>query len=80
MVGLTEAYDAFRDRFCKDLGLEPQAQNLQSNRSASYRLFDPGSDTVRDALRPLVVFDLELYACVSERFWRETAHPDRRRG
>ncbi|MCG6931940.1 MAG: hypothetical protein LJE64_15420 [Desulfofustis sp.] len=76
-IGLTEAYDAFRDRFCEDLGLDPQSQDLRSNRSASYRLFDLGRPAVREVLRPLVVHDLDLYAYVSEQFWQKTAHLDR---
>lgn len=67
-VGLTENYDAFRDRFCEDRGLPHQTQDLQSNKAAYYRLFDLSDQAIRKALRPLVVFDLDLYDHVSTRF------------
>jgi len=71
-VGLTEAYDAYRDRFCDDLGLAYQRQDLQSNKSAFYRLFDTSDHMIRDALAPLVMFDLDLYDHVSRQFWKKT--------
>lgn len=71
-VGLTEAYDAFRDQFCEDQGLALQTQNLQSNKSGYYRLFDLSNQMIRDALEPLVAYDLDLYHYVSKQFWSKT--------
>ncbi|MDX9897159.1 MAG: hypothetical protein RBS34_17055, partial [Desulfofustis sp.] len=60
-IGLTESYDRFRDRFCRDLGLPPQPQSVQANRAQHYRLFDPGRTITREILDPLIRFDLQLY-------------------
>jgi len=68
-IGLTEQYDRFRDRFCKDLGLGPEVQSLRSNKSIDYELFDVNDKQVREAMLPLVVHDLELYSFVAESYW-----------
>jgi len=65
-IGLTEHYEAFRDRFCADIGLSPQTQDLQSNKSSSYRLFDLSDPHIRAALKPLVVHDLDLYRAAAD--------------
>jgi len=67
-VGLTEDYDAFRDRFCDELGLPRQRQEMQSNKAPSYRLFDLRDSRIREALHPLVAYDLELYEYAAEHF------------
>lgn len=67
-VGLTENYDSFRSRFCEDLGLEFHKQELQSNKSSFYRLFELSDQAIREALQPLVTFDLSLYDYVLEQF------------
>jgi len=64
-VGLTEKYDRFREEFCADIGLAPQSQNLQSNKSQHYRLFDLSNPSTREALLPLVETDLMLYDYIS---------------
>jgi hypothetical protein len=71
LVGLTEHYDRFRDRFCQDIGLQPQQQTLRSNRSKGYALFDVDRPAVRALVDPLVRFDCRLYALIAERFSRE---------
>ncbi|BDD87891.1 hypothetical protein [Desulfofustis limnaeus] len=60
-IGLTESYDRFRDRFCRDLGLPPQPQSVQANRAQHYRLFDPARTVTWEILDPLIRFDLQLY-------------------
>ncbi len=66
-VGLTEAYDRFREQFCDIIGVTDTEQTLRSNRSAEYRLFDLSDQPVRQVLRPLVAYDMKLYEFVSER-------------
>ncbi len=70
-VGLTEAYDQFKNQFCHTLGITSGEQKLQSNKSEYYRLFDPNDPEVRAALEPLVEYDLKLYEFVSDRFWQD---------
>lgn len=70
-VGLTEAYDHFRLKICESLGIDSVEQELQSNKSEYYRLFDLTDTEVRDGLRPLVEYDLQLYQFVTSRFWPE---------
>jgi hypothetical protein len=69
-VGLTEAYERFKKRFCDSVGITPAEQKLQSNKAEHYRLFDLADSKVRSALRPLVEFDLQLYETVSANFWQ----------
>ncbi len=69
LVGLTEAYDLFRNRFCEGAGLKPQQQELKANRADHYRLFDLSDPRIRAALLPLVEFDLDLYDFVADSFW-----------
>jgi hypothetical protein len=71
LVGLTERYDLFRERFCRHLGLPLVEQPLKSNISESYRLFDPADLRIRSALYPLVAYDLKLYQYVEHAFWQE---------
>jgi hypothetical protein len=70
-VGLTETYERFKDRFCKSIGVSPSERKLQSNKSEFYELFDLSDQNIRDALAPLVQFDLQLYDHVSSQFWPE---------
>jgi hypothetical protein len=63
-IGLTEQYDRFRDLFCEDLGLPPQSQEIQSNKSRDYQLLDLTDPDTRKILKPLVEFDLQLYDTV----------------
>ncbi len=69
-IGLTEAYDSFKEQFCQIIGVEAVEQKLQSNKSAYYRLFDLADQAIRAVLLPLVQYDLKLYEFVSERFWK----------
>jgi len=66
-IGLTEHYDHFRDRFCRDLGLPVQQQNTRSNRSQRYHLFDRDSPGIRTIIEPLVCFDRQLYDVIVHR-------------
>jgi len=68
-VGLTEFYDRFRQQFCAAIGIEAEKQTILSNRSKKYRLFDLADSSLREALLPLVQFDLKLYKFVKDRFW-----------
>ena len=71
-VGLTESYERFRDKFCGLIGVSSSAQTLLSNKSDYYRLFDLSDQSIREALTPLVQFDLKLYDHVSSQFWPES--------
>lgn len=71
-IGLTERYDRFRDRFCRDLGLPPQSQTLRSNRSERYRLVDLTQPSSRSIIDPLVRFDCRLYDLVAEQCGEDT--------
>jgi hypothetical protein len=66
-VGLTEAYDRFREQFCDIIGVNDGKQALRSNRSPEYRLFDLSDQSVCQALHPLVDYDMRLYEFVSAR-------------
>jgi hypothetical protein len=68
-VGLTESYDRFKNEFCRFIGVETDKQTLRSNRAKEYRLFDPAVQPIREALRPLVHYDLKLYEFVAGQFW-----------
>ena len=70
-MGLTESYERFKDRFCESISVVSSAQKVVSNKSEYYQLFDLGDQDIREALRPLVQFDLQLYDYVSSRFWPE---------
>ena len=70
-VGLTETYERFKDQFCESIGVSSSEQKLQSNKSDDYQLFDLSDQNIREALAPLVRFDLQLYDHVSSRFWPE---------
>ncbi len=71
LVGLTEYYHVFLDRFCRDMGLPPQSQTEISNKSEHYYLFDYERETTREILLPLIGVDLLLYQYVSQIFWPE---------
>ena len=71
LVGLTEQYDRFRERFCRHLGLPSAEQPVKSNISGSNRLFDPADQHIRSVLFPLVTFDLQLYQFVRQVFWQD---------
>ena len=70
-VGLTEAYDHFKNQFCHSIAITSGEQKLQSNKSEHYQLFDLAEPDVKAALRPLVEYDLKLYKFVSTRFWQD---------
>jgi hypothetical protein len=70
-VGLTETYERFKDRFCGSISVSPTEQKLKSNKSEFYQLFDLSDQHTREALAPLVRFDLHLYDHVSSQFWPE---------
>ena len=70
-VGLTESYERFKNRFCESIGVSPAEQRLRSNKSDFYHLFDVSDHSIREALAPLVRFDLRLYDCVSSQYWPE---------
>jgi hypothetical protein len=71
LVGLTEYYHIFLDRFCLDMGLPTQSQTEKSNKSEHYYLFDYRRQTTKQILSPLVGVDLLLYQYVSQIFWPE---------
>lgn len=64
-IGLTEHYDHFRARFCRDLGLPVQQQILRSNRSQRYHLFDRDNPRIRTIIDPLIRFDRQLYDLIA---------------
>ena len=70
-VGLTESYERFKNNFCESIDVSSSTQTLQSNKSDYYRLFDLSDQNIREALTPLVQFDLKLYDHVSSQFWPE---------
>ena len=70
-VGLTESYERFKNRFCDSIGVSLSEQKLQSNKSDYYQLFDLSDQHIREALAPLVQFDLHLYDRVASQFWSE---------
>jgi len=71
LVGLTEHYHLFLDRFCRDMGLPPQSQTEKSNKSVNYSLFDHKRQTTKEILAPLIGVDLLLYQYVTQIFWPE---------
>ncbi|MBE0582544.1 MAG: hypothetical protein IH612_02140 [Desulfofustis sp.] len=73
-IGLTEHYDRFRDRFCRNLGLPAQQQTLRSNRSQRYRLFDFDNPVTRKIIDPLVCFDRRLYDLIADREKRQASN------
>lgn len=68
LVGLTEAYDRFLDLFCQTIGVTPRLQDVKSNISDHYHLFDLADEQVKMALLPLVRYDLGLYESVASQF------------
>ncbi len=71
LVGLTEYYSIFLDRFCLDMRLPPQSQTEKSNKSEQYDLFDYRRQTTKQILLPLIGVDLLLYQYVNQIFWPE---------
>lgn len=65
-IGLTEHYDRFRDRFCRNMGLPLQRQALRSNQSAQYQLFERTDTKIRQLVMPLVEFDCRLYEYIAQ--------------
>ncbi len=61
LIGVTERYDDFVERFKKENGLDGQTGLQQLNISKSNDLFDYRSESIREILKPLVDFDLQLY-------------------
>jgi hypothetical protein len=62
LVGLTEDYADFVQKFMKINGFKRLRLNKKLNISKSPPLFDYHSKTVKEILYPLVHFDLDLYA------------------
>ncbi len=60
-IGLTEQYSRFTAGFAQAHSLARQARTFQLNRSHSNPLFDIQSLEIRQALKPLVSLDLQLY-------------------
>ncbi len=71
LVGLTEYYNIFLDRFCRDMRLSPQPQTEKSNKSGQYHLFNYTRQTTKTILSPLVEVDLLLYQYIAQIFWPE---------
>ncbi len=71
LVGLTEYYNVFFDRFCKDMKLPPQSQTEKSNKSEQDYLFDYTRQTTKMILSPLIEIDLLLYEYIAQLFWPE---------
>ncbi|THB76524.1 MAG: hypothetical protein D6B25_09650 [Desulfobulbaceae bacterium] len=69
LVGITEAYDQFLDRFCRLVRLPSQQQSIRSNRADSYRLFDSQDEQVRSAFTSLIRYDQNLYDYVRKELW-----------
>jgi hypothetical protein len=69
LIGLTEEYDRFIDRFCQDVLLPPQTELQRSNISDHYELFDPLQSSTSNPLQELVKFDQLLYQHVADIFW-----------
>jgi hypothetical protein len=72
LIGLTEEYDRFVERFCQDLRLPPQTELQSSNISDHYQLFDPLQESAINPLHELVTFDQQLYRSVSDFFWENS--------
>lgn len=60
-IGLTENFDLFLSRFVHQNSLQKPQLTKKLNRSHSSPLFDVTDNSVREALSPLVYFDLQLY-------------------
>ncbi len=74
-VGLTEQYERFVNRFCRDLELPPQAELQRANIAEKYQLFDTLNGSAQSPLEDLIEFDRLLYRHVAESFWSETGKP-----
>ncbi|MEE4165175.1 MAG: hypothetical protein V2I35_04185, partial [Desulfocapsaceae bacterium] len=68
-IGLTEEYDRFVNRFCRDFHLPPQEGLQRANTADRYQLFDCSKDAALSPLHKLIEFDRHLYRHVSESFW-----------
>jgi len=71
LIGMTEYYLEFLKIFAEINKLPQPVMKSSLNRSKSIPLYDTADKAVRKALYPLVRYDLELYAHVSN-LWRET--------
>lgn len=71
LVGLTEFYDKYLNRYCNELQLPPQVQAERLNKSDSYKLFDHSLPSTKNALHPLVEVDLKIYQYIVEKFWSD---------
>ena len=72
LVGLTEQYERFVNRFCLDLKLPPQAELQRANIADHYQLFDTLNCSAESPLQELIAFDRLLYRHVADTFWSET--------
>lgn len=61
LIGLTEDYFSFVNRFVQINGLKKSGLSKKLNLSKTEPLFDYNDQVVREILYPLVRFDLELY-------------------
>lgn len=61
LIGVTERYDDFVDRFKNENDLDGTANLQQLNISKSTDLFDYRNEATQEILKPLVTFDLRLY-------------------
>ena len=64
-IGLTEQYSNFTAGFAQAHSLTRRGKPFQLNRSRSEPLFDTQSPEIRQALKPLVSLDLQLYEHIS---------------
>ncbi len=72
LIGLTEQYERFVKRFCRDLELPPQAELQRANIADQYQLFDTLKSSAGSPLHDLIEFDRRLYRHVADSFWSET--------
>lgn len=60
-IGLTEEYDDFVKVFSQQNNINVPVKLERLNKSRSKKLFDIGDPVVRDILKPLVCYDVQLY-------------------
>ncbi len=61
LIGLTERYSDFLRKFSELNGIKTPTQVRRLNKSKSKDLFDVDDPLIKNALLPLVIYDLELY-------------------
>jgi len=65
-IGLTEHFGAYVEEFCDYYGIQQKPITSVHNPSKVAPLFDVSNQEIRDILSPLVCYDLQLYARISE--------------